>query len=92
MQSHEEPEMSENVTPVAPRSNHELARRSSCGIEVVLLWCETTGQITVCVSDRKEGTYFELSPPPELALDAFHHPYSYADRACPCYEDARLAA
>jgi hypothetical protein len=77
------------------RDNHldrELARRSNYGIEVVLLWSEASGSITVCVSDQGEGTYFELSPPPELALDAFYHPYFYADRGQPYFEDARLAA
>jgi hypothetical protein len=73
-------------------SNRELSRRTSCAIEVVLLWNEVTGRITVCVSDHKEGTYFELQPPPELALDVFNHPYSYADRADARHEDVRLAA
>lgn len=73
-------------------SNRELSRRSNAGIEVVLLWCELTGEITVCVSDRAAGTYFELHPPPEVAGDAFRHPYFYADRGQPYYEDARLAA
>jgi hypothetical protein len=58
----------------------------------VLLWCERTALLTVFVSDQKEGTYFELHPPPELALDDFHHPYSYADRVALYYEDTRLAA
>jgi hypothetical protein len=70
----------------------ELSRRESGGIEVALLWCETTGELTVCVCDHREGAYFELSPPPELALDVFNHPYSYADRGQPHYEDERLAA
>jgi hypothetical protein len=70
----------------------ELARRSNGGIEVVLLWSESTGSITVCVSDQGEGTYFELSPPAEFALDAFYHPFYYADRGRPYHEDARLAA
>lgn len=73
-------------------TNRELSRRSNHGIEVVLLWNETSGLLTVCVSDQGEGVYFELHPPPELALDAFYHPYPYADRSKPYYEDVRLAA
>jgi hypothetical protein len=73
-------------------SNRELSRRSNHGIEVVLLWNETSGLLTVCVSDQREGVYFELNPSPELALDAFYHPYSYANRSRPYYEDVRLAA
>jgi hypothetical protein len=74
------------------RPDRELARRANSGMEVVLLWSEKNGAVTVCVSDQGEGTYFELSPPPELALDAFYHPFFYADRGRPYYEDARLAA
>jgi len=84
--------MNENATQERRSSNRELSRRANAGIEVVLLWCETTGKLTVCVSDQLEGTYFELHPPPELALEAFHHPYSYADKGLPYYEDTRLAA
>jgi hypothetical protein len=72
--------------------DRELARRSNSGIEVVMLWSETTGSIRVCVSDQGEGTYFEFGPPPKVALDAFYHPYFYADRGRPYSEDARLAA
>jgi hypothetical protein len=84
--------MNEKGTPNTRLANRELSRRSNGGIEVVLLWSESTGQITICVTDQKEGTYFELRPPPELALEVFNHPYSYADHAFPRYEDARLAA
>jgi hypothetical protein len=84
--------MNENTTPNTWLANRELSRRSNGGIEVVLLWSASTGQITVCVTDQKEGSYFELRPPPELALEVFNHPYAYADHAFPRYEDARLAA
>ncbi len=81
-----------NINETEPCSSRELSRRSNAGIEVVLFWSETTGELTVCVSDQREGIYFELSPPAELALDAFNHPYSYADRSDTYYEDTRLAA
>jgi hypothetical protein len=84
--------MNDDHIHILDGSNRELSRRSNHGIEVVLLWCETTGLLTVCVCDQGEGTYFELNPPPELALDAFYHPYGYADRGKHYYEDARLAA
>ena len=70
----------------------ELSRRCSGGIEVVLLWRQSTGRVTVCVSDQREGTYFELNPPKHLALDVFNHPYSYAELSDIYVEDARLAA
>jgi hypothetical protein len=92
MQRRREPEMNVNSSESWYFANRELSRRSSGGIEVVLLWSERTGQVTVCVSDQRGGAYFELHPPPELALDVFNHPYSYADRGQPRYEDERLAA
>ena len=62
-------------------SRRELSRRSNGGIDVVLFWDDGDGKLTVSVTDRAEGTYFELSPAPAVALDAFQHPYSYAGRA-----------
>jgi hypothetical protein len=92
MESLEESEMRENSRRTESSSNRELSRRSNGGIEVVLLWRETTGELTVCVSDQRDGIYFELNPPSDLALDAYHHPYSYAGRSHTYYEDERIAA
>jgi hypothetical protein len=92
MNSRNQPALDEDVDQRVRGSNRELSRRCNAGIEVVLLWRQTTGELTVCVTDQREGTYLELHPPPELALDVFNHPYFYADRGHPYYEDARLAA
>jgi hypothetical protein len=73
--------MNEQTATRRRSSRRELSRRSNGDVDVRLYWDETTGQITVRVSDRREGTSFELSPRPEVALDAFHHPYSYAEAA-----------
>ncbi len=73
-------------------SIRELSRRASGGIEVVLLWRPATGQVSVCVTDQREGMYFELNPPKHLALDVFNHPYSYVDQSDLYFEDSRLAA
>ena len=78
-----------NQTSCGPA--RELSRPCSGGIEVVLLWRQTTGRVTVCVSDQREGTYFELNPPKHLALDVFTHPYSYVGLSDVYVEDARLA-
>ncbi len=56
----------------------ELAYRVSGGIEVALSWDTLTNDLTVCVSDRCTGKYFELDADPEHALDIFEHPYAYA--------------
>jgi hypothetical protein len=73
--------MSASLSQARRSSRRELSRRSNGGIDVVLFWDDTDGKLTVCVTDRRDGIYFELSPAPAVALDAFQHPYSYADRA-----------
>jgi hypothetical protein len=74
------------------RSMQELAHRSNDGIDVTLFWHRHTGELTVCVCDRRRGAYFEIEPEANDALDAFYHPYSYASLSCVHYEDSRLAA
>lgn len=70
----------------------ELAYRSSDGVEVVLLWHELTNDVTVCVSDRHTGAYFEIAAAPEHALDVFDHPYAYAAFGRPQREEASPAS
>jgi hypothetical protein len=57
--------------------SRELAHRASDGIDVRLFWTPADGRVTVSVSDRRGGS-FSLDVAPELALDAFHHPFAYA--------------
>jgi hypothetical protein len=56
----------------------ELDRRHSDGIDVRLLWNQTTDQIVVSVVDAKTGDAFEIQIEPHEALDAFRHPYAHA--------------
>jgi hypothetical protein len=56
----------------------ELAYRKEDGVEVVLLWHQATDELTVTVSDERDGTHFELSAEPHQALDVFNHPYAHA--------------
>jgi hypothetical protein len=74
------------------RSLRELAHRTGDGLEVTLFWTPGTDRLTVCVCNHRDGAYFELHPEPALALDAFYHPYSYADASVVHYQDERLAA
>jgi hypothetical protein len=62
-------------------SRTELARRSSRGIEVTLLWERSEGAdaAVVCVSDHDTGAYFEIPAEPYLALDVYYHPFAYRD-------------
>jgi hypothetical protein len=55
----------------------ELAHRSSAGVTVTLYWGADRKTITVEVLDLRTNDFFSLDVAPELALDAFHHPYAY---------------
>jgi hypothetical protein len=59
----------------------ELHHRSADGIEVSLLWSRVTNALTVAVEDSRSGESFELSAPPDKALDVFEHPFAYARAA-----------
>jgi len=56
----------------------ELSARESDGIQVLLLWHPGESALTVSVEDARVGDRFSLAVAPDLALDAFYHPYAYA--------------
>jgi hypothetical protein len=82
--------MSTNTTRI------ELDHRSSGGIDVTLVWIpgdrDNAEETLVCVSDTREGTYFEIPTEAYLALDVFNHPFAYRDFSSLDYHDPRLAA
>jgi hypothetical protein len=55
----------------------ELAHRESAGIAVSLFWSPDGKTISVEVLDLRTDEFFALDVAPELALDAFHHPFAY---------------
>jgi hypothetical protein len=57
---------------------HELAHRTSDGLEVSLLWRRRDDCVTVCVLDSRTGETFELTAGDDSPLDVFYHPYAYA--------------
>jgi hypothetical protein len=63
----------------------ELAYRNQNGLEVTLLWDSTSNEVCVNVIDHLDDTGFRLPIAGQLALDAFHHPYAYAQ----AHEDDR---
>jgi hypothetical protein len=65
-------------TNVTPQPYRKLAHRANDGVEVVLFWLAGTDELTVGVSDRRTGAYFELAAAPNQALDVFNHPYAHA--------------
>ena len=58
----------------------ELDQREGDGLQVSLLWNPSDDTVSVLVVDTKGDKGFELQVDPELALDAFHHPFAYAAR------------
>ena len=58
----------------------ELDRRSNDGIDVTLLWNPRTDRVFVTVEDERRGDWFEIDLDAGTALDAFYHPYAYANR------------
>jgi hypothetical protein len=58
----------------------ELDSRWNDGISVVLLWQPPAEHLIVAVCDAKSGDAFELEVAPQMALDAFRHPYAYHAR------------
>jgi hypothetical protein len=56
----------------------ELDHRRNDGIDVALLWDQTTDRVLVAVSDARTGDAFELAVEPGEAHDAFDHPYAHA--------------
>jgi hypothetical protein len=57
----------------------ELAFRSSGEIEVSLFWTPKTNGVQVQVVDWQRDEAFTVDVEPGSALDAFHHPYAYAE-------------
>jgi hypothetical protein len=66
----------------------ELDRRAAGGIEVSLLWAPLTRSVVVAVSDERMREEFAFRVDAADALDAFRHPYAYADRAAPAEREA----
>jgi hypothetical protein len=70
----------------------ELAHRENDGLEVILFWDQNTDELTVTVSDARNGAHFELAAKPDQALDVFNHPYAHAAFQGLTYQEASLAS
>jgi hypothetical protein len=66
------------MTTSAAAERRELAHRTGNGIEVTLLWTESTNGVTIAVADTHSGGELEFDVDGSRALDAFKHPYAYA--------------
>jgi hypothetical protein len=56
----------------------ELAKRSTDGLEVVLLWNSSSNRLKVAVSDERVCHHLDLEVAGAGALSAFYHPFAYA--------------
>jgi hypothetical protein len=72
------PELDTNALTTGDTEMRELDHRSSDGIEVTLLWSARTNRVFVSVLERRTEALFRFEVAPEKALEAFHHPYAYA--------------
>ena len=70
----------EQVMYLVPPDARELDARSSDGIDVTLFWSKAADRVWISVVDAKTGDWFEQDIHPALALNAFQHPYAYANR------------
>ena len=66
------------MTTSAGTGQRELAQRSGNGIEVTLLWTQSTNTVTIAVTDSHSAEQLEFEVDGTCALDAFNHPYAYA--------------
>jgi hypothetical protein len=57
----------------------EIDYRSSGNLDVTLFWDPDDGSVVVQVIDWATQEDFSLSVDPAKALDAFMHPYAYAE-------------
>ena len=58
----------------------ELDHRSSDGVRVTLLWSMRTNRVFVSLVDGRDDSFMHFEVAPAEALDAFQHPYAYAER------------
>lgn len=57
----------------------ELDHRTNDGIDVTLFWNPRTNHVFVVAEDQRTGESFELEVEAADALNAFRHPFAYAN-------------
>ena len=62
-------------------ARRELASRENDGVHVQLFWESDTDLLTLSVEDERTETAFELPVDRNRGLEAFHHPFAYANAA-----------
>jgi hypothetical protein len=64
-----------------PAAREELSVRESDGLTVQLLWEPDADALILSVRDGRAGTSFELPVARDRGLEAFYHPFAFADTA-----------
>jgi hypothetical protein len=80
------------MTKLSTPKRTVLARRTSDGLDVTLVWVNGAGEHATVVSvyDRRDATYFEIEAERHLELDVYYHPFAYRDFSTAGDEDGRL--
>jgi hypothetical protein len=76
------------MTRAAVQPRRELASRVSGGLEITLYWRPDDNSTSIEVRQLDSVETLTFGVPPELALDAFYHPFAHlalagADRRAP---------
>ena len=72
----------DTATPTRPATDwRELAARRGDGLEVTLIWSASTGRVQLSVLDVRSGALLVRDVPRDAAMDAFSHPFAYAEPA-----------
>jgi hypothetical protein len=64
------------TTELKPKMR-ELAHREGPDVDVALFWRPEDNSLVLLLVEVPTGVLFEIPVPPEVALDAFNHPYAY---------------
>lgn len=59
-------------------ATRELAYRRNGALDIFLLWHPADDSVSIRVEDLRTGVRVELEVEQQSALEAFHHPFSYA--------------
>ena len=65
------------LTPITNIRRRELARRANDGLEITLYWDGRDNSTSIEVHHTATEETISFPVRPELALDAFHHPFAH---------------
>lgn len=57
----------------------ELDHRRAHGVEVFLQWHKRSNTLRLILNDEKEGLQYKFPVPNDKGLDAFYHPFAFAE-------------